>query len=235
MTLERLQLVHSYVDTALDQLIRADMMRLPDPRMPLEMYDSTRATRQDWKPWKPIASTVTDEDLDDLEARTGLKFPPLYRAFLQYKHFYELPGGWIWFEKHLPGRWKEDLLRLYFDSWDPDDIIHAGLIPFGSFTDTGAACFDTRVKLDGGDHPVVLWDHDWMHVKPLFSSSARMFESLLFIVRQEIDFLYFDPDDDPALLRQKLPLMRQFLAIDPDGAGGVAREWWTGGGVDPWI
>src|ERR1051326_5141170 len=103
--MESVNFIHSYVDTALDHLARADMMRIPDREMPPEMYDTSRAPHQDWKPWKAIPSTVTDEDLDDLETQTGLEFPPLYRTFLKYKHF------------------------------------------------------DTKVKLDDGDHPVVFWDH----------------------------------------------------------------------------
>ena len=38
-------------------------------------------------------------------------------------------------------------------------------------------------------------------------------------------------DDDR--LDAKLPLMEQFLAADPEGAGGPARDYWTGWGVNP--
>jgi len=37
--------------------------------------------------------------------------------------------------------------------------------------------------------------------------------------------------DDDALLPRKRALLAQFLAIDPEGAGGPARDYWTAWGV----
>jgi hypothetical protein len=47
----------------------------PDPRMPEEMRDPS-LDHDDWLGWRPIASTVTDEDLDRLEQRIDLAYPP---------------------------------------------------------------------------------------------------------------------------------------------------------------
>jgi hypothetical protein len=40
-------------------------------------------------------------------------------------------------------------------------------------------------------------------------------------------------DDDRSLLPQKRELMARFIALDPDGAGGPARGYWTCWGVAP--
>jgi hypothetical protein len=49
---------------------------------------------------------------------------------------------------------------------------------------------------------------------------------------KDLNFIYHDPtDDDPTLLPRKRALLAQFLAIDPEGAGGPARDYWTAWGV----
>ena len=71
-----------------------------------EMRDTTIACEsRGWVGWKIVPSTVTDDELNALEARLGLKYPPLYRSFLQTYHFYEL--GELRFCQHALGLGKE--------------------------------------------------------------------------------------------------------------------------------
>ena len=72
-------LVPKYVDAAVAQLRRLDLMRRPG-HLPDQMRDPSIPPSDDWIGWKTIPSTVADSDLDGLERETGLAFPPLYRV-----------------------------------------------------------------------------------------------------------------------------------------------------------
>ncbi|MFT3685185.1 MAG: SMI1/KNR4 family protein [Phycisphaerales bacterium] len=231
-------LVIAYVDAAVAQLRRLNFMSGPG-NLPEAMHDSTIAVSSDWKGWKPIPSTVTDLELDELEHQARTKLPPLYRDFLKYQHFVDLTERGVRFESHLPDRWHERLRKYWFQAWLPERVIGIGLIPFGSetFMDAGPVCFDTRTRLSDGDCPVVFWDHDNVktprEVQPLFSSSRAMFRCLHFVAQHDVNFTYHDKSDDPADLATKQSLMSEFLELDPKGAGGQAREYWTAWGVVP--
>jgi|GEM_PF-676873 hypothetical protein len=232
-------LAADYVEAALDSLRRNDLMQCPDPRMPAEMRDHTRQASSDWLPWQAIASSVTDQDIADLETHFGGSLPPHYVTFLKYRHFYGLTECGVRFERHIIGRWKEDLLILY-DKYKPHFPSNSHLVPFGyeTFMDAGPVCFDFRSRTTNGDCSIVIWDHEWVgtdqEVKPLFSSTQKMFESLIFVANAEIGFVYGDPDEDTEQeLVHKGHLLAQFLSIDPDGAGGPARDYWTSWGVTP--
>lgn len=100
MTAEDIENVYQFVDANLDIIQLNDMMRLPG-RIPLEMQDDTKVALDDWLPWRPIDSTVSTGDIEDLEQRISLHYPELYVKFLQYKHFCELwPVSEITFFDH---------------------------------------------------------------------------------------------------------------------------------------
>jgi hypothetical protein len=231
------EIVTSFVDASLKQLYDGDMMRRPDPKMPEVMRDFSRPVSNDWLPWKPIPSTVLDSDLDEMEKEIGLRFPPLYRNFLQYLHFYDLASCVQW-EPHVVNQWKKQLRQVY-KGWYPERILGKGLIPFGSepFMDAGPACFDTGQRLPDGDCPIVFWDHEWVGTKkeicPMFSSMAKMLECLKFEAQAEIRFIYHDESDKSEDLPKKKHLLSEFLSLDPIGAGGIARNYWTCWGVKP--
>src|SRR5438132_364804 len=123
--------VTTYVDAALAQLRRLDLMRCPG-KFPASMRDDSIPPSGDWVGWKAIPSTVTDAELNTLERETGLAFPPLYRDFLCYRHFVDLTEVGLRFESHLCDDWAKVLRRFYFRSWRRDRIIDIGLLPFGS-------------------------------------------------------------------------------------------------------
>jgi len=231
-------LVTKYVDSALAQLRRQDLMRRPG-KVPDAMRDDSIRPSNDWVGWKAIPSTVTDAELNDLERETGLPYPPLYRDFLRYRHFVDLTEVGVRFEPHLTGDWAKALRKSYFHSWPRERILDAGLLPFGSeaLMDAGPVCFDTKRHNAAGDFPVVFWDHEWVgtekEVQPLFSSCAKMFECLCMVAANDFSFIYHGENDDAALLPQKGLLLAEFLRIDPEGAGGPARDYWTCWGVIP--
>ena len=229
--------IHAYVDAAAEQLLRQGL-RMTPLNVPLEMRDQNIPVESDWVGWKPIPSTVTDADVADLEGIAGATFPPAYRAFLQYRHFYDLSEVGVRFYPHAVDSWRSNLVSNY--AMPPKKrIAEIGLIPFGreAMMDAGPVCFDTRVRSADGDCPVVFWDHEWVdterEVRPLFSSCMKMFECLLFVVSSEITFVCHDRCDAADTVKRKKDLMSQFLSTDPNGAGGPARVYWTCWGVNP--
>ncbi len=231
-------IVKKYVDESINQLCSKDSMRRPERQMPKEMIDSEILPKDDWIGWKPVPSTVTDDDLDGIEKQLGMKFPPLYRTFLKYVHFYELTEIGLSFCKHPIHKWRSELQKLY-EGWDCQRIIGTGLIPFASETnmDAGPVCFDTRNRSSEGDCPIVFWDHEWAgtenEIQVMFSSSLKMFKCLTIAAAASINFIYHDEDDPIEQLDSKKIVMSEFLMADPEGAGGVAREYWTSWGVEP--
>jgi hypothetical protein len=230
--------VKAYVDAALAQLYRQDLMRDPG-NLPHSMRDDSVPSSDDWVGWKAIPSTVTNAQLNALEEETGLAFPPHYREFLCYQHFVGLTERGLRFEPHLCDEWAIALRKLYFQSWRRDRILDVGLLPFGSesLMDAGPVCFDTRCRTSSGDCPVVYWDHDFVgtekEVGVLFSATAKMFACLCLVAGNDVDFIYHDDDDDPSLLPRKRGLLAEFLRLDPAGAGGPGRDYWTSWGVMP--
>ena len=227
-----------YVDKALAQLRRFDLLRVPG-EVPAAMRDPSIEPREGWSGWKAVPSTVADGDLDRLERETGLAYPPLYRDFLKYRHFLWLTEVGLRFESHPCNDWRERLRALYFEDWDPARILGRGLLPFGheSLMDAGPACFDTRRRREDGDCPVVFWDHDLTdteeEIRPLFSSCAGMFACLALAADSDFSFIYHDPAEDPPdVLPEKRQRLRAFLAADPAGAGAAARPYWTAWGVE---
>lgn len=231
-------IVKNYVDESLAQLKRLGHMRCPG-KLPEKMKDASIPPSNDWVGWKPIPSTVTDTDLNALENETKLGFPPPYRDFLKYLHFVDLTERGIRFEPHLCSDWREKLRRAYFQSWPRERILDIGLLPFGdeSQMDAGPVCFDTRFRLPDGDCPVVFWDHEWSgtdkEIHLMFSTSSKMFECLTLVAQSDFNFIYHDNDDEPTDLPKKQQTLARFLATDPQGAGGAAKDYWTCWGVCP--
>ena len=60
----------------------------------------------------------------------------------------------------------------------------------------------------------------------MFSSSRKMFECLTLVANSDLNFMYHDEDDDESLLPAKRKLLAEFFALDPEGAGGSAKEYW---------
>ena len=223
------ELVIRAVDKAFEVMASRDRMRVPNsPRLPDEMR-AVGETSESWVPWKPVSSTSTEAELDQLESELGLRFPAIYRIFLRHKHFIELDGVRVRFERHPVGSRQANLRDLYA-AFRPERIAGRGLLLIGNDdNDAGLVCFDTNRRAtnqgDQGDCPVVVWCHDCApehEVTLLFSSGQKMFECLDFALDQPIPFIYGDEDDDEEVAAQKAALLGRLLNLDPTGAGGEA-------------
>lgn len=197
------------------------------------MMERTLLNKSGLYNWKAIPSRVKISDIKKLEKKIEHLFPPLYKDFLMHQHYIRLAEEGVRFPEHTPYNWYKTLLNLYFNSWIPERIIGVGLIPFGaeSFWDAGPVCFDTRKQMGDGDCPVVFWDHECIgsekEIHTIFSSSQKMFQCLQFAASKEINFFYINAAEPDNQLSEKEELLDQFLSIDPIGAGGPGKDYWT--------
>jgi hypothetical protein len=179
--------IYEFIDIALDSLKQENLMFLPHSKMPEEMIDMEVNKDNDWIPWKPVLSKVTDTSLLELEEQIGLIYPNPYKEFLKYKHFYDLEvASEIRFFRHCIRDWKDDLLEQYFDSWEPDVIIKAGFIPFADYSDWGIVCFDTN-RMRGSDCPIVMFDHECLYDEPVqYEELYESFETMIAELTKEL-------------------------------------------------
>lgn len=183
------QVIYDFVDKGLKSLEEMDLLRLPLDNMPQEMIDETREKMDDWIPWKPIESTVTDAELVEIEKLTGKKFPESYKEFLKYKHFYELstpvPMDVVFF-RHPIRNWKDEFYKYYSYDWVKERLIDNGYIPFAEHQGWGIVCFDTKRNIDTGEYPIIMIDHELVYDNPIpyenFGTSfIDMIEKRLFL------------------------------------------------------
>lgn len=213
------------------------IMTSPANDVPPAMLDSALCPWAGYVYWAPVRSTLTEGVLDGFEREAGVALPRPYRALLLDRHFDSLQLLGIEFAAHSIDHWRSTLLELYQAAHDR--TVARGFVPFASdrLADAGYVCFDTRIRSEADDCPVVLWDWDRVgeqdEVRPLFSSSIAMFDAFDFVLREGFPWRYSQAaEGTPALLAQR-ELMRKFLAVDPQGAGATGLSWWTGWGVDP--
>lgn len=148
-------------------------MMVEDYHFPKEMIESEDPKNKSLKIWKPIASTITDEELNELENKIAKKLPKSYREFLKYKFFKEfmLEDYGIDFPSHLPNKTIADILERN-DIFE-DDFMPKGLIYFADFSDWGMLCFDTNQEREDGEFPIVMIDHEDMETSHLYAENFR--------------------------------------------------------------
>jgi hypothetical protein len=111
-----------------------------------------------WVLWRMLPSTVTEQQVRELEQLVNAEFPPLFRAFLTARFIMELGTPWV----RLPALPSDAPLRDVRRMIRACAPLHeAGYVAFANDTnDTGPVCFDVVQRLPDGDCPVVLFDHD---------------------------------------------------------------------------
>lgn len=161
MTQDDLNRIHTFVDEGLKKLKEKGLMRTSG-KVPLEMIDGP--TNPDgWTPWKPIKSTVTDQEITQLEVVTACKFPNSFIAFLKYKHFFDLflpDQELVNFYRHPQKSWIKEYLQMYSYDWVQEDLIANKIIPFANHYDYGFLCFDARAQYPKQEYPILMVDHE---------------------------------------------------------------------------
>jgi hypothetical protein len=164
---QKQKIIQKFVDERLSELKMSDRMYFPLEYMPEEMIDKSRENQDDWIPWKPIKSTVADEDLNEIEGIIGKKFPESFKIFLKYKHFYELNistvYGYISFFRHPVDDWK----KQYFYHDIEKVYLRNGYLPFADYLDCGFLCFDSNIQTEDNEYPIVLINHEEIFNSPI--------------------------------------------------------------------
>jgi hypothetical protein len=224
-----MNVVTRFIDLQLAQ----ERRRLPGS-LPEQMLDLAVPSDGDWHAWKPIASTVTPSALAAFESELGIRLPAAYRALLTHVHFLELHPPKVRFESHPP-RWQDakrgqqavELLDLDGETLVP--VAALGLFVIGSdLNDGGPICLDLRAPRMDDDCPVVFVDHESGERVVLFSSTIAMFSCFAMAVETGVNFFDARRDTEVSLARKR-DFMLAYLAIDPHGAGGPGRGFWSGG------
>ena len=118
-----------------------------------------------------VKPPATDDELNDLERRLGVKLPDSYRAFLRCARQFRLSGGSVQFGpehpffhrfdpfENLPPRHQHDVLRRGYGWPPPSD----GMLCFAEYflmADGDQLLFDVAGGLIDGEYPVLYYDHE---------------------------------------------------------------------------
>lgn len=163
------------IDNCLTEMSKNDIfMKMPGD-IPFEMLDNSISQTDDWKGWKPIASIITDQDINRLEDKIGYQLPFSYRYFLKYKHFYSLKiaDHSVNLPHHLPNKKLTYLHEYFFESFDPEFLIEKNYIYFADFYDYGLLCFDANEPAENNEYKIVYIDHERLEDIHLYANNFR--------------------------------------------------------------
>lgn len=128
-----------------------------DGGVPPEMFDSD-VDAEGWVKWKMLPSTLTENDVVEIEKMLPEQFPPLFRAFLTTRFTMDIETP----EARLPALPSDNPLGnllLQLRGWSA--LLPSGYVAFAEDgNDTGPLCFDFNNRLADGDCPIVVFDHE---------------------------------------------------------------------------
>jgi hypothetical protein len=157
-------LVRKYVDTALAFLAAHGLMMAPAIIVDAAKLDPSRSSFDKMGKqvgWKPIPSSVTASDIQELEQAIGATLPALYVDFLQYLHFFDLDdAAEISFLMHDVKECKNTLLNHYFFLHEPGTLTQQGYIWFAYDQDLRAICFAVNQRTPDRQDCAVVRIHD---------------------------------------------------------------------------
>ena len=120
-------MITEIVDTYLNRWVERDLNSIPGD-VPSNMQ--TGQIEDDWVYWKPIESTVTDDELEDIQNTLGARFPGSYKTLLRHKHFIELNIAQVSFIAHPTFSWRLEITKTVFESWPRELLIDKGFSSF---------------------------------------------------------------------------------------------------------
>jgi hypothetical protein len=159
-----------------------------DGGAPPDMW-SAPVDSEGWVEWRMLPTRVRPHDVAALEAEFAVKFPPLFRAYLQsYSHLFDqvLCAGASICLPSLPSDAPLNDIRFTLAAWRP--LVKAQLLPFGTYEDGwGPLCFDRGAE--SPDPPIVWLEHELLasldppisreQLQPLFQPVFSSFRDLL--------------------------------------------------------
>ena len=151
--------------------------------VPPEMFNG-EINDEGWVEWKMIPSTLTLDDVHELESEFSIELPPLFQAYLLawfhlFNQVHSAKFDQLIFNTDVPSKQSLSPLRELIQGWEP--LLSAGYIPFAEWGDGwGPMCFDTENRNDDRDCPVVWMDHE--RLIPLGEEACRNREVVLPLV-----------------------------------------------------
>lgn len=171
--------IEQIVDDSLERM-RKDvfpMMTCTD-NFPKEMIDeSIECEDEGYFGWKPIPSTISDDEIVQLESDLNCQLPKSYKSFLQYLYFEELyfEDPAIRFPKNLPNKSLQSLKEKNLEYHDPEMIIDKGYFYFADFDDYGLLVFDTNKPAIDNEFEILYIDHEEFEDKYLYAKNFTEF------------------------------------------------------------
>ncbi|AZA76235.1 SMI1/KNR4 family protein [Chryseobacterium sp. G0186] len=126
--------------------------------------------------WKAIENTITDHDIEKLEAHLEITFPESYKEYLRYKHFYTifLDNDIRFYPKPI-GSW-EQILKDNNEEMR-EILLDRGYLGIGNYSDYGEVCFDFN---DSADHPaIVMIDYESGEPEMLAENFTALLEMII--------------------------------------------------------
>lgn len=94
-----------------EMLLKMNEVLVTLPDLPREMWGADADPEEEWKKWRLVHSTVTEEELDELERKLGARLPVFFRTFLStYFHCFDEGIGRNTCEEHFEG---------IYNAWNP--------------------------------------------------------------------------------------------------------------------
>lgn len=203
-TISDLEFVRSSIECYTQTYHRFDVASIDGGvGVPEAMFDG-KVNAEGWVSWKWIASTLSEQDIADLEQEFSLSLPPMFRAYLLagfqlLEQVHSPKHDQLIFNVALPADRPLKPLRDLLLAWNP--LRSAGFIPMAQWGDGfGPMCFDTERRSADGDCPVVWMDHDALtqlsveqcrqrdevmpYVKPAYDSYREFFEDVFVQTQQ---------------------------------------------------
>ncbi len=143
--------------------VKGDDYDVSDGGIPLEMVIGE--IEDDYASWQMLPSTITAEQVAELEKQVGLDLPPLFKAYLQAKfHLFDQihNGKYLVLFPSIPSDYRLGNVSSQLLCWP--QLLKIGYIPFAEYEDGyGPICFDTYNRGSDGDCPLVWIDHEELH------------------------------------------------------------------------
>ncbi len=128
-----------------------------DGGVPFAMFDG-EVDGEGWVQWKMIDSTVTENDIVEIEKMLPGQFPPLFRAFLTTRFTMEIETPHV----RLPALPCDNPFGELFSTlrgWAT--LFSANYVAFAADgNDAGCLCFDFGNRLPDADCPIIIFDHE---------------------------------------------------------------------------
>jgi hypothetical protein len=163
--------IEEIIDSSLDYWVSKELNSIPGD-VPNIMR--TGETSEDWVYWKPINSTISDNDIIEFETRLGFKLPAELVQILKHKHFIEIHVGDVEIFSMPSSGWQLSISQGLYGSWPSEFLIEKGYLPFAIYSDWGLLCFNLNEKSVEGIYPIYLWDHEDAERFQYVSSSLKV-------------------------------------------------------------